>query len=57
MKDMEPDLPVRYRGAENLKVRYRGADNLKVIYRDADNPGSDTRAPIIYRSDTGASII
>jgi hypothetical protein len=36
MKDMEPDLPVRYRGAENLKVRYRGAENLKVRYRGAD---------------------
>ncbi len=24
MKDMEPNLPVRYRGAENLKVSFRG---------------------------------
>jgi hypothetical protein len=32
MRDMEPDQPIRYRGAENLKVSQRDVKNLKVKY-------------------------
>ena len=36
MRDMEPTVPIRYKGAENLKVSHVGAENLKVRYESAE---------------------